>query len=75
MTMGVRVSLRASRLIPRSSEIYRRALTSVTMKGLELVTFGEQIQDLTTELSLRIEQKIDLNRSIQCCHMILCQTT
>lgn len=38
MTMGVRISLYAPRLIPQSLKVYSRILTLVALRGLELVT-------------------------------------
>lgn len=62
MTMGVRVSLGAHHLIPWDFEVYIRVLTSVALRGLEMVIIGEQIQSLTTELSLRVNRT-----SYTCC--------
>lgn len=42
MTMGVRVSLGAHHLIPWDFEVYIRVLTSVALRGLEMVIIGEQ---------------------------------
>lgn len=52
--MGVWVSLRAPQLIPRDPEVYNRVFTSISLTGLELMTVGEQTQNLTTELPLRV---------------------
>lgn len=37
MIVGIRANLRIPKLIPRSFEIYSRVLTSVALRGLELV--------------------------------------
>lgn len=54
MTMGVRTSLHAPRLISRGPKVYSRIFTSVTLKELELVTIREQTQGLSTELPFRV---------------------
>lgn len=54
MTVDVRDSLLAPRLIPQAPEVYSRVLTSVTLRGFELVNIGEQTQGLTTELPPRV---------------------
>lgn len=53
MTVDIRASLRASRLIPQGTEIYNRVLTSVILKELKLVNIREQTQDLTIKLPSR----------------------
>lgn len=57
MTVDVQISLRTSRLIQRDPEIYRWVLTSMALRGLELVTIRKQIQDLIIEppLNVRID--------------------
>lgn len=41
MIVGIRANLRIPKLIPRSFEIYSRVLTSVALRGLELVYIEE----------------------------------
>lgn len=57
MTVDVQISLRTSRLIQRDPEIYSWVLTSMALRGLELVTIRKQIQDLIIEppLNVRID--------------------
>lgn len=57
MTVDVQISLGTSRLIQRDPEIYSWVLTSMALRGLELVTIRKQIQDLIIEppLNVRID--------------------
>lgn len=47
MTMDVRASSSTHRLIPRDPKVYSWILTSLVLRKLELVTIGEQTQNLT----------------------------
>lgn len=52
--MCIRTSLNSPRLIPQGPKVYSLILTSMTLRELELMTIGEQIQSLTIELPLRV---------------------
>lgn len=54
MIVGVRINLRAPRLISRGPEVYNRALTLVVLRRFELVTTEKQIQSLTTKLPFKV---------------------
>lgn len=43
ITVDVRTNLCAPRLISRDPEVYGRVLISIALRGFELVTIGEQI--------------------------------
>ena len=47
ITVGVRASLRAPRLIPWGLEVNGKVTPLVALRGLELVTIGEQTQGRT----------------------------
>lgn len=52
--MSVRAISRVPLLISRDPEVYNWILISVVLRELELVIIGEETQDLTIELPLRV---------------------